>query len=255
MAHASVKLWVWTAAAETSQVLRLRRSMRLRKIPEANKPVQIRNVLNWHCTGGVEQLIITKLSVIVKRFILLLFWKIKLLSKTCYWREEKIELWPEKFLFKTIRQKQSLLYWSADLKWCITPWCHWLIFWCDACRLTPETTSKKKKKRKGLGSVQPLYRVFTSFRPWSVCDRCGVPGEQVRVGLCHVHSHFLHVRYRRANQTVASCGSGAVPRAFGLLRRSRVGAKLEVKSCQVTCPTQTPPSFKILGLMTFLGYK
>uniref|UniRef100_A0A671U8L2 Family with sequence similarity 187 member A n=1 Tax=Sparus aurata TaxID=8175 RepID=A0A671U8L2_SPAAU len=87
-----------------------------------------------------------------------------------------------------------------------------------------------------LGSARPLYRVFTSFRPWSVCDRCGVPGEQVRVGLCYVHSHFLHVRYRRANQTVASCGSGAVPRAFGKLKRSRVGAKLEVRSCRVICP-------------------
>ncbi|TMS16783.1 Ig-like V-type domain-containing protein FAM187A [Larimichthys crocea] len=99
-------------------------------------------------------------------------------------------------------------------------------------RLTPETTSIKRKEGKRLGSARPLYRVFTSFRPWSVCDRCGVPGEQVRVGLCYVHSHFLHVRYRRANQTVASCGSGAVPGAFGRLKRSRVGAKLEVKSCQ-----------------------
>lgn len=56
--------------------------MRLRKIPEDNKPVQIRNVLNPHCTGGMEQLIIMKLSVIVKMFILLLFWKIKLFKKT-----------------------------------------------------------------------------------------------------------------------------------------------------------------------------
>ncbi|XP_049436373.1 Ig-like V-type domain-containing protein FAM187A [Epinephelus fuscoguttatus] len=121
-------------------------------------------------------------------------------------------------------------------------------------RLTPENTSKKRTKSKGLGSAQSLYRVFTSFRPWSVCDRCGVPGEQVRVGLCYVHSHYLHVRYRRANQTVASCGSGAVPRAFGQLKGSRVGAKLEVKSCQVTCPPQAPPPSKIIALMEFLGY-
>ncbi|XP_070767305.1 Ig-like V-type domain-containing protein FAM187A [Enoplosus armatus] len=121
-------------------------------------------------------------------------------------------------------------------------------------RLTPETVSKKREERKGLGSAQPLYWIFTSFQPWSVCDRCGVPGEQVRVGLCYVHSRFLHVRYRRANQTVASCGSGAVPRSFGQLKGSRVGAKLEVKSCQVTCPPQAPPSPKILALMAFLGY-
>ncbi|XP_051280916.1 Ig-like V-type domain-containing protein FAM187A [Dicentrarchus labrax] len=124
----------------------------------------------------------------------------------------------------------------------------------EARTLTSETTSKKRKERKSLGSAQPLYQVFTSFRPWSVCDRCGAPGEQVRVGLCYVHSHFLHVRYRRANQTVTSCGSGAVPRAFGRLKRSRVGAKLEVKSCQVTCPSKPPPSSKILALMAFLGY-
>uniref|UniRef100_A0A3Q1CB24 Ig-like domain-containing protein n=1 Tax=Amphiprion ocellaris TaxID=80972 RepID=A0A3Q1CB24_AMPOC len=100
-----------------------------------------------------------------------------------------------------------------------------------------------------------LYQVFTSYRPWTVCDRCGVPGEQVRVGLCYVHSRFLHVRYRRANQTVASCGSGAVPRAFGKsFRQSRVGAKLKVRSCQVTCPTQPPQSSKLLALLSFLGY-
>ncbi|XP_067449430.1 Ig-like V-type domain-containing protein FAM187A [Thunnus thynnus] len=121
-------------------------------------------------------------------------------------------------------------------------------------RLTPEKNSRKHKERKGLGSTQPLYRVFTSFQPWSVCDRCGIPGEQVRVGLCYVHSNFLHVRYRRANQTVTSCGSGAVPRAFSRLKKSRARAKLEVKSCQVTCPNRAPPSSKLQALMGFLGY-
>ncbi|XP_040908529.1 Ig-like V-type domain-containing protein FAM187A [Toxotes jaculatrix] len=121
-------------------------------------------------------------------------------------------------------------------------------------RMLSFTPSKKLKERRGPSSTQPLYQVFTSFQPWSVCDRCGVPGEQVRVGLCHVHSHFLHVRYRRANQTVASCGSGAVPRAFGFLKQNRVGASLDVKSCQVTCPAQAPPSSKLLALMAFLGY-
>nr|XP_046252903.1 Ig-like V-type domain-containing protein FAM187A [Scatophagus argus] len=121
-------------------------------------------------------------------------------------------------------------------------------------RLNPETTGKKMKERKGLGSVQPLYQVFIGFRPWSVCDRCGVAGEQVRVGLCYMHSHLLHVRYRRANQTVTSCGSGAVPRTFTQRKQDRLGAKLEVTSCQVPCPTQAPRSSKILALMTFLGY-
>uniref|UniRef100_A0A8C6P3A8 Family with sequence similarity 187 member A n=1 Tax=Nothobranchius furzeri TaxID=105023 RepID=A0A8C6P3A8_NOTFU len=88
-------------------------------------------------------------------------------------------------------------------------------------------------------AVEPLltylYQVFTSFQPWSVCDRCGVPGEQVRVGLCYVRSRFLHVRYRQPNQTAASCGSGALPRAFQTQMSSRTGARLEIKSCQVTC--------------------
>ncbi|XP_071331118.1 Ig-like V-type domain-containing protein FAM187A isoform X2 [Trachinotus anak] len=121
-------------------------------------------------------------------------------------------------------------------------------------RKTPQRMSKTLKDRKRLSSARSLYRVFTSFQPWSVCDRCGIRGEQVRVGLCYVHSNFLHIRYRWANQTVASCGSGAVPRAFGLLKKSRVGAKLEVESCQVTCPAQAPPSSKLLALMAFLGY-
>ncbi|KAI4824237.1 hypothetical protein KUCAC02_012763 [Chaenocephalus aceratus] len=120
-------------------------------------------------------------------------------------------------------------------------------------RLTHESRSKKKKESQGLGSSQPLYQVFTSFRPWTVCDRCGVPGEQVRVGLCYVHSLYLHVRYRRANQTVASCGSGAVPKAFGQLKQSRGGAELEVKSCQVACQIQATSS-KIHSLMAFFGY-
>ncbi|XP_062271239.1 Ig-like V-type domain-containing protein FAM187A [Scomber scombrus] len=113
---------------------------------------------------------------------------------------------------------------------------------------------KKLKERKEPGSNKPLYRVFTSFRPWSVCDRCGVPGEQVRVGLCYVHSNFLHVRYRRANQTVASCGSGAVPKAFRSLKQNRVDAKLEVKRCEVMCEKEAPPPSKLHAVMSFLGF-
>ncbi|XP_035014415.2 Ig-like V-type domain-containing protein FAM187A [Hippoglossus stenolepis] len=120
-------------------------------------------------------------------------------------------------------------------------------------RLAPERTGQKLMEIKSLSSSQPLYQVFTGFQPWTVCDRCGVRGEQVRVGLCYVRSQFLHVRYRRANQTVASCGSGAVPRAFGGLKQSRAEAKLEVRSCQVTCPPRPPPSSKLLTLMAFFG--
>ncbi|XP_061592931.1 Ig-like V-type domain-containing protein FAM187A [Cololabis saira] len=116
-------------------------------------------------------------------------------------------------------------------------------------RFPPESMKEKRRAEKGTVLSQVLYRPFTSFQPWSVCDRCGVPGEQVRVGLCYVHSQFLHVRYRRTNQTVASCGSGAVPRDLG-----RIGPTMEVRSCQTACPTETPPSSKLLTFMAFLGY-
>ncbi|XP_005918199.1 Ig-like V-type domain-containing protein FAM187A isoform X2 [Haplochromis burtoni] len=115
-------------------------------------------------------------------------------------------------------------------------------------RLASEASDGKRGQSADLSA---LYRLFTSFQPWSVCDRCGVPGEQVRAGLCYIRSRFLNVRYRRANQTVVSCSSGAVPRAFGL-KQSRVAAKLEVRSCHMTCPSQAPPS-KLLGLMSLFG--
>ncbi|MED6243454.1 hypothetical protein ATANTOWER_020344 [Ataeniobius toweri] len=113
--------------------------------------------------------------------------------------------------------------------------------------------SRKKIRYRGSFIIysQPLYQVFISFQSWSVCDRCGVPGEQVRVGLCYVHSRFLHVRYRWANQTVASCGSEAVPTSFSLIKQ---GPKVEVKSCNVTCPNEAPPPSKLIALMAFLGY-
>uniref|UniRef100_A0A3P9K7N6 Ig-like domain-containing protein n=1 Tax=Oryzias latipes TaxID=8090 RepID=A0A3P9K7N6_ORYLA len=104
---------------------------------------------------------------------------------------------------------------------------------------------------KETANSHPLYKVFTSFQPWSQCDRCGVEGEQVRIGLCFVHSHILHVRYRWTNQSVASCGSEAVPRAFTQLKQRKVGPKMEVKSCQVACPTEAPPPSKVAQIKVF----
>ncbi|KAF7641533.1 hypothetical protein LDENG_00278430 [Lucifuga dentata] len=87
-----------------------------------------------------------------------------------------------------------------------------------------------------------------------MCDRCGVLGEQVRVGLCYVRSKYLHVRYRQANQTVVSCGSGAVPAVFGLSRQSGGWAKMEVRMCQVTCPPSDPPPSTPLAVKVSLRY-
>ncbi|XP_056155590.1 Ig-like V-type domain-containing protein FAM187A [Lampris incognitus] len=124
--------------------------------------------------------------------------------------------------------------------------------------LYSSSTQEKERLRDaqrvaGLDSSRPLYQTFTSYQKWLQCDRCGMPGEQVRAGLCYVHSRYLHVRYRRASQTAASCGSGAVPRSFGLSQR-RVGATMEVRMCLQTCPPQAPPSPKLLSLMAFLGH-
>ncbi|KAK7884508.1 hypothetical protein WMY93_027631 [Mugilogobius chulae] len=101
------------------------------------------------------------------------------------------------------------------------------------------TDSPRPKRQRRQSKSKALYQTFTSFQAWSVCDRCGRPGEQVRLGLCYVLSDYLHVRYRRANQTVASCGSGAV---------------LRVRSCEEVCPPQAPPSSNVVSLMNFLGY-
>ncbi|KAK0134879.1 Ig-like V-type domain-containing protein FAM187A [Merluccius polli] len=104
------------------------------------------------------------------------------------------------------------------------------------------------------GAARPRFQVFTKYGEWGRCDRCGPPGEQVRVGLCFLHSPYLHVRYLTANQSVASCGSGAVPRAFGLSQHSkRPAARLEVRACHVTCPSQAPPTSSIPSVKDFLG--
>lgn len=112
--------------------------------------------------------------------------------------------------------------------------------------------STSKESRYFIGTDQ---QVFTGFQPWSVCDRCDMPGEQVRIGLCYIHSHFLHIRYRRVNQTVASCGSGAVPRTIRRLIGGGGGGRLEFRSCQVTCPPGLPRPSDTISLFSFLGFR
>lgn len=124
--------------------------------------------------------------------------------------------------------------------------------WFDALRVSAESRKKNRHEGSFIVYSHPLYQVFISFQFWSVCDRCGVPGEQVRFGLCYVHSRFLHVRYRLTNQTVASCGSEGVPVSFSRLKQR---PEVEVKSCQVTCPPDPPLPSKLIALMAFLGYR
>ncbi|KAJ8404403.1 hypothetical protein AAFF_G00341760 [Aldrovandia affinis] len=105
--------------------------------------------------------------------------------------------------------------------------------------------------RRAAGTGQP-YRVFTSFWPWSVCDRCGVPGEQTRVGLCYLRSDYLSVRYVSA-AAAAPCGSAAVPRRFRLAD-GEMGAELAVRSCRATCSLEPAEAAERKNLLEFLGY-
>lgn len=124
-----------------------------------------------------------------------------------------------------------------------------------SCRLSSDTSSAETEPADGPGPAQPWYQMFTTFRPWSVCDRCGVQGEQLRIGLCYIRSHTLHVRYRGAQKTTVSCGSGGVPKAIRRMRKSRAAAKMEVRSCQAICPSPSTHSSRIGSLLSFIGFK
>ncbi|KFZ60168.1 Ig-like V-type domain-containing protein FAM187A, partial [Antrostomus carolinensis] len=84
------------------------------------------------------------------------------------------------------------------------------------------------------------FSLFTTFWDWSRCDRCGVRGEQRRIGLCYVRSAQLHPRYRATLPNVTSCGSRAVPTRFQhpiRLRRPEVA----IRSCLTPCPKEKVP--------------
>uniref|UniRef100_W5KTE2 Family with sequence similarity 187 member A n=1 Tax=Astyanax mexicanus TaxID=7994 RepID=W5KTE2_ASTMX len=113
---------------------------------------------------------------------------------------------------------------------------------------------KQKQASEAKENVNTPFQVFTSYWPWSLCDRCGVKGEQTRVGLCYVMSQHLQVRYLRQSSNVTSCGSSAVPLRFGLAN-SHHRAELVVRSCHTPCPKKaTTVSPERKGLLDFLGY-
>ncbi|NXI40426.1 F187A protein, partial [Galbula dea] len=82
-----------------------------------------------------------------------------------------------------------------------------------------------------------LFNLFTTFWDWSKCDRCGVRGEQRRIGLCYVQSAQLHPRYRTTVPNVTSCGSKAVPADFKQLNRLR-HPEVAIRSCLSPCPKE-----------------
>lgn len=91
--------------------------------------------------------------------------------------------------------------------------------------------------------------IFTTFWEWTPCDRCGVRGEQWRIGLCYLRSPGLSPRYRKTVPDVVSCGSQAVP---GKLRaRAREHSpELLVQSCVVPCEQKAARE----GFVAILSY-
>lgn len=84
------------------------------------------------------------------------------------------------------------------------------------------------------------FTLFTTFWDWTSCDRCGVRGEQRRIGLCYVQSAQLNPRYRTALPNVTSCGSRAVPAHFGSLIHLR-SPEVAIRSCLAPCPEKEVP--------------
>ncbi|NXK67878.1 F187A protein, partial [Sylvietta virens] len=84
------------------------------------------------------------------------------------------------------------------------------------------------------------FTLFTTFWDWSSCDRCGVRGEQRRIGLCYVQSAQLKARYRTALPNVTSCGSRAVPARLGHLIHLR-SPEVAIRSCLAPCPEKEVP--------------
>ncbi|XP_074835416.1 Ig-like V-type domain-containing protein FAM187A [Carettochelys insculpta] len=101
------------------------------------------------------------------------------------------------------------------------------------------------------------FSVFTTFWAWTKCDRCGVRGEQRRIGLCYVKSANLYPRYRTFTTDVVSCGSRAVPERFQgtiSLRKPEV----VIRSCLMPCVKREDPEegeLSISNLIAKVGQK
>ncbi|XP_004684990.1 PREDICTED: Ig-like V-type domain-containing protein FAM187A [Condylura cristata] len=85
--------------------------------------------------------------------------------------------------------------------------------------------------------------IFTTFWEWTPCDRCGVRGEQWRIGLCYVKSPGLSPRFRNTLPQVVSCGSRAVPRTLQAKTKNHPPEVL-IRSCMVACEKEKEKSAK-----------
>ncbi|XP_041432187.1 Ig-like V-type domain-containing protein FAM187A [Xenopus laevis] len=82
------------------------------------------------------------------------------------------------------------------------------------------------------------FQAYTSFGQWSKCDRCGVRGEQRKLGLCTARSPYMNPRFQIKGDDV-SCGSDAVPERFKPLIANRP-AEIFFRSCEVACAENKP---------------
>nr|XP_002719489.1 Ig-like V-type domain-containing protein FAM187A [Oryctolagus cuniculus] len=95
-------------------------------------------------------------------------------------------------------------------------------------------------------------RVFTTFWEWTPCDRCGVRGEQWRIGLCYLQSPGLSPRYRKSVPDVVSCGSRAVPRKLRAAARDHTPEVL-VRSCQEPCTMRKTIRGGVLAIYNYVS--
>ncbi|XP_059812699.1 Ig-like V-type domain-containing protein FAM187A [Hypanus sabinus] len=103
-----------------------------------------------------------------------------------------------------------------------------------------QVTFQEQKEKPQMDVETKTYKIFTLYWDWSMCDRCGVRGEQRRIGLCYFHSLYLYFRYKKTIPDVVSCGSAAVPPRYHQILKKRT-AEIMVRSCFKQCPK--PPNF------------
>ncbi|XP_005328317.2 Ig-like V-type domain-containing protein FAM187A [Ictidomys tridecemlineatus] len=94
--------------------------------------------------------------------------------------------------------------------------------------------------------------VFTTFWEWTPCDRCGVRGEQWRIGLCYLQSPDLSPRYLRTQSDVVSCGSQAVPKRLRTTVRDHM-PELLVQSCLVPCEKKNRFRESVLAIYNYVS--
>ncbi|XP_004597432.2 Ig-like V-type domain-containing protein FAM187A [Ochotona princeps] len=95
-------------------------------------------------------------------------------------------------------------------------------------------------------------RIFTTFWEWTPCDRCGVHGEQWRIGLCYLQSPHLSPRYRKTMPDVVSCGSRALSRKLRDAARDHT-PELLVQSCQEPCQKRKTDRKGVLAIYNYVS--